>query len=519
MFKKAGILFATILICSITAVQGQQKQMSLSLDDCIVGAMKNNLNVAVEILNPEIADTRVWQASEKFIPALNFSYNKRETNTASYSFIDAADQVRTFYNEYNLSLYQAIPTGGAFNLSLNSYQNDTNRRFQTINPRFGSTLTFSFSQPLLKNFGFRISRREIIVAKYNRDIAENQFHSILLGTIFSVEQAYWNLVYSIEDLKVKKQSLKLAQDLLEDNQKRLDVGSIAPIDIYTAQAEVATREADILQAEALVKNSEDLLTTVINLPDSEGAGIEAVVPTDRPVYEKREISLEEALVTAMHNRPDLKALMIDIKSRELDVSYAKNQLLPELNLVASYWSPGISGNQIIYQDNNAFSGIIIGTIPGGASDALRDAFGFKYNNWSVGLTLSLPLETLFSRAEFARAKARREQALLRLKDQEKQIFLEIKTAVRAVQTDFKRIQAYAAARELAGKKMEAEVEKFKVGKSTNYLVLQYQRDEANARSTELKAIIDYNMSLANLDRALGVTLESKNIKLADFVPD
>jgi outer membrane protein TolC len=516
MNKRIGGVAIFLLLILPTGFFGQQKDLSLSLEACIVSAMKNNLNIAVEILNPEIADINASRAKERFMPAFSFNYNNRETNSASYSWIDAADIIRTAYNEYTLSINQNIPTGGLFNVSLNSYKSDTNRRLQTINPRYGSTLTLDFTQPLLKNFGFKISRREIIIANNNREISENQFNQILLNTIFSVEEAYWNLVYSIENLKVRKQSLQLARDLMEENKKKIEVGSMAPIEIYTAQAEVATREAEILQAEALVKNNEDFLKTIINLPASESGDSVEILPTDKPIYEEREVKLEEALVTALANRPDLKAMKFDLKNKELNLSYAKNQLLPELNLQASYWSPGISGDQILYLNNNALSGVIVGTVPGASTDALKDAFKFKYENWSILLTLNIPLNTIISRAEYAQARVSMEQAMLRIQNQEQQIFLEIKTAVRAVQTNYKSVQAFKAARELAEKKLEAEHEKFRVGKSTNYLLLQYQRDASNARSTELKAIIDYNLSLAHLDRVLGTTLKSKNIRSANI---
>ena len=509
----ASILLVLILAVGLFA---QENKKSLSLEECIVGAMKNNLRIAVEVLNPEIASVSVTRANEKYMPSLALGYNNRETNTASFSWIDAADQVRSAYNDYTISLNQLIPTGGTFNISLNSYKNDTNRSFQTINPRFGSTLTFSFTQPLLKNFGFKINRREIIVAKNNRDISENQFHQTLLDTIYRVEEAYWILAYSIEDLKVKRQSLQLARDLLEENKRKIEVGTMPPIEIYTAESEVANREADILQADRLVKNNQDRLKTILNLPIFEEGEPTEIILSDRPGFEKKEINLEEALVTALANRPDLKATKIGLQTREFNVGYAKNQLLPDLSLQASYWSPGISGTQILYLDNNPLTRQVVGTIPGAATDALKDAFKFRYNNWAIQLTLNIPLNTILTRAQYAEAKLSLEQAQLRLKDQEQEIFLEIKTTVRDVEINYQRVQAYTAARELAAKKLEAEQEKFKVGKSTNFFILQYQRDAADARSAELRSMVDYILSLARLDRAMGTTFETKNIRFSDI---
>jgi len=279
---------------------------------------------------------------------------------------------------------------------------------------------------------------------------------------------------------------------------------------------VATREADILQAEAQVKNAEDQMKTLLNLSQDEDRAAGTIMPKDRPVLPERKLSLEEALATALDNRPDLRITRIGLKNQELNLRYAKNQLLPGLNLTASYWSPGVSGTRIVYLNDDPLSGIILGTVPGGSKASMKDAFNFKYNNWSVGLTLTVPVSNILSRAAYTQARLDMQQALLDLKNREQQVFLEIKTAVRAAETNAKRVQAYKVARELAEQKLAGEEEKLKVGLSTNYMVLQYQRDLSTARSTELKAVVDYNVSLADLDRALGTSLKNKNMTVSDF---
>jgi outer membrane protein TolC len=508
--KLASLIF--ILLLSL-GLQAQETKLSLSLEDCILKAMKSNLNVAVEVLNPELADASVSLAKEQFLPSLSFGYNLQNTNSPSFSFLEAEETTTSEYFDYSARISQNIPTGGGFSISLSSYKSETNQKFLSVNPRYGSTLRFYFTQPLLKDFGFKISRNEIIIAKNNREISENQFKTILMDTIYEVENAYWNLVHSIEDLEVKKQALELARDLLVKNKREVEVGTLAPIEILSAQSEVATREADILQAEASIKNNMDQLKTIINLgADGEDASMD-IFPSDKPDFTLREVSFEEALVAALQNRPDLQATRVDVESKELSLSYAKNQLLPDLRVNASYWSPGVSGTQIVYDPADPFGPPIM-TIPGVSSDALRDALGLKFENWSVGLVLDIPLNTFISRAQHAQASVDLDQTLLRLKNQEQQVQLEIKNAVRAVETDYKRVQAYRVARELAEQKLDAEEKKLKVGLTTNYVVLQYQRDLADARSSELRAIIDYNLSLAQLDRTTGISLKKKNIQLS-----
>lgn len=514
MYKKTkGVLIAFIFLTSLPLLgQKEEKTLSLSLDECILKTVKNNLGLAVEVLTPEIADISVSLASEKFMPAMSLNYSKRDTNTASYSFLDASETVSTLQNDYSLQISQIIPTGGDLSLSLSSYMIDTSRRFQTINPRYGSTIRFTFSQPLLRGFGYKMSRREIIIAQNNRDISEKNFSKALEDTIYNVKNAYWNLIYRIENLKVRQQSLKLAQELLEKNKAEIEAGTLPPIEILTAQTDVATREADILEAEFMVRNGEDLLKTIINLPaEVENSDAVRIVPTDSPSVFREDLTLEKALQVAMENRPDLQATRIDLESKEFNVKYTRNQLFPDLRMQASYWSPGVSGDQLLYEGGNPLTGGIIGTIPGKSSDSLKDALNFKYNNWSVELILSYSFGSLFSRASYAQAKLSRDQTRLKLENQEQQIFLEIKTAVRAVQTNYQRIEAYRAARELAQKRLEAEEEKLKVGLSTNYFVLQYQRDLANAQIMELKAIVDYNISLAYLNKVQGTGIEDENL--------
>ncbi|UCE42107.1 MAG: TolC family protein [Candidatus Aminicenantes bacterium] len=514
--KKIKLVNVLIVLALAASLWSQQTEKNLSLNDCIVGALKNNLGLAVEVFNPQLADISVTQAKEKFVPSIYLGFNKQETNQPSFSWIEAGDQVQEQFRDIFGQLTQEIPTGGNFRLTLYSYETETTAKFQTINPRFGSQLRFDFTQPLLKDFGFKVSQREIIIAKNNTAISEIQLKQTLLDTVYNVEEAYWNYVGSIEYYKVMEQSLKLAQDLLAKNTREVEVGMLAPIEVLTAKSEVARREADILQAESMIKGTQDRLKTILNLSAKEDIDLTKIVPTDTPTFEERDVSLEEALAMGLQMRPDLQAIRVDMKNRDLDLSFAKNQLLPELNFQASLWSPGLSGTQLIYENDDPINGEIIGEIPGKFSDALRDAFKFKYKNWNFGLTLSIPITSIITRAQYAQAKVSLEQAQVSLQNQEQQAFLEIRDAVRDVQISYKQVQAYKLARELAQEKLEAEQKKLKVGLATNYEVLLHQRDLADAQSSELRAVIDYNLALAALDRALGTTLEKKNIKMTEI---
>jgi len=512
--KTTFIPFLILIFLFKPCYSEKQEVISLSLEECIVKTLQNNLNVAVEVINPELADVSLTKARELFMPRLDLSYGNQRTESPSFWWLEQAETVVNEYMNYSASLVQQIPTGGNFSLSLSNYRSETNQGWQSMNPRYGSTLRFDFTQPLLKNFGFKVSRREIIVARNNLDISINQLQKALMDTIYSVQEAYWNFVYSIEEYKVKQQSLQLARDLLAKNKKEVEVGKLAPIEILNAETVVASREADILQAEALIKRNEDVLKNLLNLTEEEMSP-KKIIPLDKPDFIRREISLEEALKEALERSPDLKMKKKTIEINELNLGVARNQMLPGLDLQFSYWSPGLSGNRIIYQDDNPFLGVER-IEEGSPADSIRDAFKLIYDNWAVGLTLSIPLSNFTTKADYARARMEMEKSQLELENTEKQVFLEVKNAVREIETSFKRVQAYRLARELAERRLEAEVKKLGVGLTTNYFVLQYQEELAREKSLELKSLVDYNLAWAKLEKAVGVSLEKRNIKISEF---
>jgi len=511
-------LLGTAFWGAVLPAAGQERTAAMSLEACILEALRNNLGVAIEVINPRLSALNLAFVKEKYVPSLSMGLSTASTSSASFSWIEAESQVSSQDQNYSAQISQFVPLGGRFYATLSSYKSESNRSYLTINPRYGSTLTFTYWQPLLRNFGLGLNKRDIVIARNNLDISEVSFRSVLQNTIYSVEQSYWNLVYAVENLKVRRQSLDLAKDLLVKNTREAEVGTIAPIEVLNAQAEVATREADILQAESQVASSQDGLATILNLPRREGPPrLARMLPTDQPAFEARPLDFETCLQTAMENRADIQTTRLDLQNKELTYGYYRNPLLPDLSLTASYWSPGISGTQILYQDDDPLTNLVIGTIPGGASGSLRDAFRLRYRNWSISLSLSIPINYYIGRSHFAQIQGSREQAYLRLQNLEQQVYLEIRNAVRDVETNFKRVQAYRLARELAEKRLQAEEKKLKVGLTTNYLVLLNQRDLASAKTNELRAMIDYNLSLSSLERSLGTSLRTKGIRIDDII--
>lgn len=508
--------FGALALLAASLPAGEQvKTISLSLEDCLVRALKNNLSIQVAVLQPQTSNLAVRQSQEKFLPTVSFGFARRRSSNASFSWLESADITKSQFNNYSATLSEMIPLGGTVTVGLTSAMTDTNQTGTTINPRYNSQLQLSFSQPLLRNFGVDMTRKDILVARNNLDVSESQFAQTVEDTIYRIIEAYWNLVYSVENLKVQQTSLDLARDFLAKNQRSVEIGTLAPLDVLAAESEVATREAGILSAEASVKAAEDSMKNLLGFTDEEESGLERIVALDSPAFEERPIEVDEALRIAMDKRPDLRVSRVNVKTSDLNLRYARNQLLPSLSLSASYASPGVSGTRLLYDSD--YFGNVIGTIPGYWSDSWNDVFGFKYENWNVALTLEFNLNTIVSRAAFGQAQVARQTAALNLKNAERTAVLEIRNAVRTLRTAYQQGQAYKAARELADKKLAAEEEKLRLGLSTNYTVLQYQRDMISARVAELKATIDYNIAQAGLDRAMGTLLEAKNIRLADIL--
>lgn len=491
------------------------EEKSFSLQECLAIALKNNMALGIKVVQVERQKGLLRQAQEKFLPTLAFEFGKTKTNTPSYSWIDAEGAVSSESQQISGKLSQALWLGGSLSLSLGTSQYESNQRFQTINPRYEGSIMFTLVQPLLRDMGGRINSKSIIIARNNRAVSANELKTALLETVYRVEEQYWNLVFAERNLEARTQALKLAEDLLNKNKRMAELGVIAEIEILSAEAEAASRRAEILDARALLENSRDELHSTINLGAENGGAAIMIRPNDAPRRERREVDGTEILRLALANRPDYQSAAVSINSRDLELGYARNQLLPALNLNFQYWSPGLAGTQILYRDNNPLTDEVVGVIPGAVADAFKKATEFNYKNWALYLSLDIPLNTLITRGAYSAARMERREAQLHRLDLERQIGLEVSTATRSVASCFQRIQATQTARELAEKKLAAEEKRQAAGLSTSYMVLQFQRDFTQAVSNELRALCDYNLALARLEKTAGTGLAARGIEFAE----
>ncbi|MCX6557944.1 MAG: TolC family protein [Candidatus Aminicenantes bacterium] len=488
MKKLVCLTVAVLLMGWLIPAQNKDVQ-SLTLDDVINQALKNNLDLQIELANPEIARALWRKSTSMFIPTLAVDFNRGSTTTPSSSIFTGADIEKADSGALAFSLSQNLLFGGNVSVELQNARNSTNSRYSQINPRYNSQLTFSREKSL-----FALKQQ-------------------VIDLIYQTEEAYWNLVYAHRNLAVKEKSLQLAKDLLKQNEVQVKVGVSAPMDILTAQAEVAARESETLQARSQIQTCEENLRRILNISRMP----EAIVPQDEPLFTPIEVDFDAFLEQALEKRPDIEQVRLDLKSKNVEVRYYRNQLLPNLQLTASYYTKGLSGTpqdvdfSLLPVDGTA------GTIGGGMSDSLRDALKGLYRNYAVGLQLSFPVFNASGRADLTQARLNLEQSLLTLKKTESTIYSEVKQIIMDLETNAKIVAANRISRELADQKLAAEQKKLAVGLSTNYLVLQYQRDFSNAQIAELKSLIDYSLALSRVNRVLGTTLEKHNIQFADLL--
>jgi outer membrane protein TolC len=516
---KKVIFAASLIFFCLAFVFSQEKEseaISLTLNDCLLKALENNFDVLVEAVNPEIKEFSLRQSREKFMPQLSFGYDNLNYNYLSSWYV-AGTQYTTKTIGYSLGLSQNIVTGGEISLDLSSSSTDTTQKLMTINPTYIGELGFGLKQPLLKNFGPKVSRRDIIAAQNQRDISVYGLKSTLIQKVYDVEQAYWSLVYNIESLKVNESSLKQSKEQLEKTKEAAKIGTKTSLDILLAETEVASWESRIISVRSQVENAEEKLRELINLP-SDGSGItKPILPVDKPVVEKKEITFEQALKTALEESPDIGKYQKEIENSSLDVSYYKNQLLPQLDLNFKIWYPGQSGDILIYQNNDPFTGIVVDRIKGSRTNSLKDVFNLTYQNWYITLSLNIPLQNIFSRASLAAARMEKEQKQLEMEKQRKSVYNALLAVFKELKNNEKMMDTSRVLRELREKKLQAEEERVRLGLAvSSEWLFQYQRDVASAKTDEIWATINYKISVANLEKIMGVNLKSKNLKFKDY---
>jgi outer membrane protein TolC len=472
----------------------------LKLDDAVRLALEQNLDIAVERINPQTFDLSLAALRGNYRPTVTSTLGRNSTVNLPTSQLTGGARVENETNTYNFGMTQTVPWfGGSFAATWTNRRLSSTNAFNTYNPQFNASLTASFTQPLLRGLRIDTNRQQLLVTQINRDISELQLRATITNTVASVRSAYWDLYSARRAVEVAQRSLALAEKLVDDNKVRVEVGTLAPIDVVQAEAEAATRRQALTQAEATARTAELTLKRLIVKGTDDDLWTAELQPVDTPLVEARPVDLAGAIRSALSQRTDLLQSRRQLESSDVSLKLLRDQRLPAADLVATYGVQGIGGTQFLRQGSGLGS-TVIGEIPGGYGDALSMLAKRDYPTWNLQVQLSYPIGTSNADAQYARAQLQRSQSQAQIRALELQVATEVTSIALQLESNLKRVDAARAARQLAERRLEAEQSKFEVGMSTNFFVVQAQRDLADAQNTELRATLDYLRSQVDFER-------------------
>ena len=472
--------------------------LRLSLDEAVELALDQNLNIRVQRLNPLIQDLSIADVRSAWAPNLSTTFqNNSQTAPATNQLSGGLDQINTDTFQNTVGLNQLTPWGGFYNVNWNSSNQSTTNFFTSFDPQLRSTMSLQYTQPLLRNFTIDNVRQRLQITRTNRDISDIQLRDTIVSTVRNAKNAYWELSFAISALAVQQQSLELAEESLSNNRTRVEVGTMAPIDIVEAQAEVARNEETVIVAEAAIDEAEDVLRALIMDPTTPNFWAFRLVPTDTPLLQTREIDIDAAVASALAGRTDLAQIRRGLDNTDTNIRFYRNQRMPDVNLQVNYSATAAGGTELIREGR--FGGNIVDTVDTSFGSVLGRVFASDFPTWTLGLTISYPIGTSSADTNLARSRLERTQTEARIRSVELQAATEVRRTGRSVNTNLKRVDATRAARQLGEERLEAEQKKFAVGMSTSFLVFQAQRDLATALNSELRAVLDYNRALVDFE--------------------
>jgi outer membrane protein len=469
----------------------------LTIDEAVRLALDNNLGIRIARFNPQVQDLSVALARSAWVPAFSTLIEGAGTTTPNSGFLSGAstgqNKTTTGRMLSNVGIVQQTPWGGSYSVGWDSTRSTTTNVLSSFSPQLQSSLSLDIRQPLLRNFSIDNLRQQVILSEKDRDIADFGLQQTVATTSRAVRNAYWDLAYANASLVVQQQSLDLSRESLRETNARIQIGTTAPIDAVEAQAEVATRQQNVIVAEAQIETAQDNLRALIFNPSSPDFWTTRIAPTELPAFEPTAVDVDGAVRSALQNRTDLLQARKSLEAADINIKYYRNQTLPDVSAILDYGLTGLGGTPVLRSSSGI--GIPVAVPLGTARNfgsVLGDLFGNQYPSWTLGLSISYPLGHSPQEANLAKAQLQTTQAETQLKNAELQVVTQVRNVARQVVTNERLIDSTRAARELAEQRLDAEQKKLAAGTSTNFLVFQAQRDLAQARNDELNAILAYN---------------------------
>ena len=488
---------------------------NLTLGDAIERALDRNLDIAVQRINPLVQDMAVATANAAFLPTASSNFGMNQSTFPNRTLFDGGGlggaSIVTDRGNYDVGLSQQMKWGGGrYTVTWDSARSESTNVFNSFNPSYAANMNLGYTQPLLRGFRTDQRRTQLVVSQMNRDITEIDLEQTITNTLASVRSSYWDLVYAIASVDVQQQALELAEQLVRDNRARVEIGTLAPIDVVQAQSEAAARRQALAQAIQVLRTAELALKQLIVNGTGDELWNAELNPIDQPQIEAAPIDLEAAIGGALDRRTDIARVRRLLDINDANVENLRNSTLPALDLIGNYQLTGQGGPRLV-RDN--FFGDVTTAVPGGYSDAVGSIINADYPFWSVALQMSYPLGQSADKAAYERARLQVQQTTAQLRQIELQIATEVTNAALQIDAIQERIEAATAARELAEEQLRAEESRFEVGLSTNFFVVQAQRDLATAQENELRAILDFQLALIEFERAQRSSLGAAGITL------
>jgi len=495
----------------------REGRLELSAEEAIQLALENNVDINVLRYSPYFSLWGIEGGRAALNPTLSFDTNVNRLVTPSTSALQGGTTLLNLTNLYNLSFHKPFAGGLDLDIAYSTTRLRTSSYFNSLNPSITTGLSIGFTQHLLKDFG-KISRtRFLAIARNNYDMSLESFIAGTTTIINNVLNSYWSLVYNSEDLRVKEASLSLAQTVLEQTRIQEQVGAMAPLDVLQAEAEVASRNQQVVAARNSRKLLENQFKKLIFPQTDPGQIAASIVPTSRPDPPPPPgIDASQAIQRALEIRPEVKQQLINQRNNQIQVDYTRNQLRPTLDFKAGYSQNGLGGNTIMRDySNGIFGAPIVGVEPGGFGDSLSSLFGGQNLGYAFGLTFRIPIGNDQARVSNAQAKILYNQGEESLRALRQQIALDVRQAYDALELNRTSVEAAEVTVRYQQRRLQGEQDKYMLGASTTRFVLEAQRDLQNAQSVLLQARIAWIASRIALDKAVGDTFAAHNILLQD----
>lgn len=518
----------------------ESRPLALTVFDAVKMALEQNREIEVERINVRQAEYDLFAARGATDISLGAStfYEHKTVPVGSLLAGGPNGSLTTKSLNYDFSAQKLLPTGAQWSAGFTNARADGNSQFASLNPQYSTALNIQIRQPLLRNFSIDDVRRRIRIASRALDLSDSQFRQKAIDIIARVQRSYWDLVFALRDVQIQRESVQLARTQLAQNKRMVNEGSLAPIELVSVEAELEKRSENVLTAIEAVTRAENALKQLVLGDRESSVWNQPILPTDAPDLRAVSYALSDAVASAFANRPELAQNNLKQEVNKVDVKYFDSQTKPQVDLIASYTSTGLSGapvsagnpfasTTILVLDRvNVLSGLagippvvvppgsqLPGFLLGGYGQSLSNLFSNDFRTFRFGLSLSFPLKNRTAEGQLGRAVAEGRKIGAQRKTLEQTIEVEVRNAVQAVETARQRVETARASREAAAKQSESEQRRFQAGLSTTYFVLERQNNLSAAQGRELKAMTDYSKAVTELQRVMGTTLTSANVEV------